>query len=65
MELNRDTMKKLRSLILFTILVLAAMLNYQRILELLGKGIAMAAPFLLGGAIAFILNVPMRKIERD
>lgn len=58
-------MKKLRSLILFTILVLAAMLNYQRILELLGKGIAMAAPFLLGGAIAFILNVPMRKIERD
>lgn len=63
MNLDKDTLKKLRGLILFTILLLAAMLN----LDLIEKGISalfgLIFPFLLGGCIAFIINVPMAALE--
>lgn len=32
--------------------------------EFLGAGMGIIAPFLLGGAIAFIMNIPMRAIEQ-
>jgi len=64
MELNKETVKKLRGLILFTIVVLVAGFNYRGILALVGRGFQMAFPFLLGAAIAFVLNVPMRRIEK-
>lgn len=63
MELNRDTLRKIRGLILFTVIVLAAALNYQVVLKAAAGLAGMLTPFLLGGAIAFVLNVPMRKIE--
>lgn len=63
MELNKETIAKLRSLMVFAVIVAVAGVNYQRLFGLLGGCIAMASPFLLGGAIAFILNVPMRAIE--
>lgn len=63
MNLDKDTLKKLRGLILFTVLLLTAMLN----LNLIEKGISalfgLIFPFLLGGCIAFILNVPMTALE--
>lgn len=63
MDLNKENMKKIRGLILFTIFVLVALQNYR----LLFKGIQFLGnvifPFVLGGAIAFILNVPMHFIE--
>lgn len=64
MEFNQETIKKLRGLILFTVVVLVAGLNYQKLLDGAGTLLKMIFPFLLGGAIAFILNVPMRRIER-
>ncbi|MFW5670443.1 MAG: AI-2E family transporter, partial [Acetivibrio ethanolgignens] len=63
MNLDKDTIKKLRGLILFTVFLLAAMLN----LSFIGTGIRtlfkLIFPFLLGGCIAFILNVPMSALE--
>ena len=50
--------------ILFTVVVLAAALNYNRVLLLLARGIGLLFPFLLGAAVAFVLNVPMRFLER-
>ena len=64
MELNQETIKKLRGLILFTVIVVVAGINYRRLLEVAAALFHMAWPFILGAAIAFILNVPMRNIER-
>lgn len=65
MNLDKDTLKKLRGLILFTVLLLTAMLH----LPAIGKGIStlfgLIFPFLIGGCIAFILNVPMAALERS
>lgn len=63
MEFNKDNINKIRGLILFTVAAVVAGMNYQKLLELLGNGVSMISPFLLGGTIAFILNVPMRAIE--
>lgn len=63
MELNRDTINKIRGLILFTVISVIIGINYIRVLGLLAAAFNMAAPFILGAAIAFVLNVPMRRIE--
>lgn len=64
MELNKETMNKIRNLILFTVVAVIVGVNYQRVLLLLGRLLGMISPFLMGAAIAFILNVPMRSIEK-
>lgn len=63
MELNRDNLKKIRSLIVFAVVAVVLGVNYEKLLILMGECVSMLSPFLLGGAIAFILNVPMRAIE--
>lgn len=63
MELNKETIKKIRGLIVFAVVAVVAGVNYQKLFGLVGSFVAMASPFLLGGAIAFIVNVPMRAIE--
>ena len=63
MELNRDTINKIRGLILLTVITVIVGINYIKVLGLLAAAVNMAAPFILGAAIAFVLNVPMRRIE--
>lgn len=63
MELNRDTINKILGLILFTVITVIIGINYIKVLGLLAAAVNMAAPFILGAAIAFVLNVPMRRIE--
>ena len=64
MNLNNDTLRKLRGLILYTVALVAAAINYKSILEIGRLILGFVWPFILGAAIAFILNVPMRNIER-
>lgn len=64
MELNRETMKKLMSLILYTVVVLALAFHFSQVAAFFKWGFRMLFPFLMGAAIAFILNVPMRFIEQ-
>lgn len=64
MELNRDTIKKIRGLVLFTVVAVVAGVNYRGLIGVAAALFHIAWPFILGGAIAFILNVPMRNIER-
>ena len=64
MDLNKENLKKIRGLILFTILVLVALWNYKLLFsgaKLIGN---VLLPFALGGAIAFVINLPMNFIER-
>ena len=64
MELNSDTMKKIRGLIVFTVVIVVAGINYRRLVDVAAGLMHIVWPFILGAAIAFILNVPMRNIER-
>lgn len=64
MNLNSQNVKKIKELIVFTILVFAVIFNYQKVFGLLGSLFRVIMPFILGAGIAFILNVPMRCIER-
>lgn len=64
MEFNKENLRKIRGLILFTIIVLIALWKYTVVLEAIGFLLGIIFPFLLGAAIAFILNVPMHFLER-
>lgn len=61
--MNQDTVKKLRGLIMFTVIAAVAGVNYRSLLGMAVTLFGMAFPFLLGAAIAFVMNVPMRWIE--
>ena len=63
MNLNKENLKKIRGLIVFTVILLIALWNYSLILDVLGQGVGIVYPFLLGGAIAFVINVPMSFFE--
>ena len=64
MDLNRETMKKLMLLIAFTILLLVGVQRLDAVFGALRFLWGIGFPFALGGAIAFILNVPMTALER-
>lgn len=64
MELNKETLKKLRGLILFTALLVVVLVNYKAAFRLIGLGFNILFPFILGGGMAFIINAPMQFFER-
>ena len=64
MNLDKENIKKIRGLILFTAVLIAAFWQYKAVLSTVGIVLSIIFPFLLGGAIAFILNVPMSFIEK-
>ncbi len=64
MELNDSTIKKLRWLIIFTVIAVVAGINYRSLFALIVRAVGILTPFLLGGVMAFVINVPMRGIER-
>lgn len=65
MHLNRDNIKKIMGLIAFAILLYVGLQNTKLVGGVLRYLLGLAAPFLIGGCIAFVLNVPMRFFERN
>ena len=65
MNLTKENMKKLALLILFTIFVLAALMNMGTVIGVAAFIWDLLFPFILGGAIAFVLNVPLNFLERN
>ena len=63
MNFDDKSIKQLRRLILFTIVLLIALWNYAIIFGWIRFAFGIIFPFLLGGAIAFVLNVPMTFLE--
>ena len=63
MNLDNETIKKIRGLILFTAIVLVAAWNYESVFQLIKFLGSVIFPFALGGAIAFVINVPMHYLE--
>lgn len=65
MELNKDNMKKIMGLIVFTILVLVGVQKMDAVLKGIDFIWGIIFPFVLGGAMAFVLNVPMHFLETN
>lgn len=64
MDLNKETIKKLQGLILFTALVVVILVNYKSVFQVLKVGFNIIFPFILGAVLAFIINAPMQFFER-
>lgn len=65
MKLDKENMRKMRQLILFTIIILIALWNYKMIFDAIRFVFGIIFPFLLGGGIAFVLNVPMSFLRKS
>ena len=63
MRLDKENMKKMMGLIVFTILILVGLQNFDKVLGIVGLLWQILFPFVLGAAMAFILNVPMHFLE--
>lgn len=64
MENGKITIKKIRGLILFTLLIVVGLWDFDVVLDALKFMWSIIFPFALGGAIAFVINVPMSFLER-
>lgn len=61
---RKMTIKKIRGLIVFTILIFVGLWNFKIVLEILGFVWGIIFPFVLGGSLAFVINVPMTMLEK-
>ena len=64
MELNKENMRKIRWLIAFAVLLYLGIQNLAVVLKYVKLLWGLLLPFVLGGAMAFVLNVPMSFIEQ-
>lgn len=63
MDINKKNQKSILWVALICISFYLGLQNFQVVLDVLSYLFSLIFPFLLGGAIAFIFNVPMKKIE--
>lgn len=63
MKLTNENMKKILLLITFTVALILFVIRLDFIISSLGLIVSVFRPFIIGGIIAFILNVPMIAIE--
>jgi predicted PurR-regulated permease PerM len=64
MENSKDNLNKIRNLIIFTILLFLGVQHIDVVFQVIGNLFGLISPFVLGGGIAFVLNVPMCAIEK-
>lgn len=64
MELNQENIQKIKEIILFTAVIIVCLWKYETVLDILFFVLNILTPFILGGAIAFVLNVPMNFVQR-
>ena len=64
MDLSNVSIKKIRELIVFTALLVVALWKFDVVLDVLKTIGQIIFPFILGGAIVFVINVPMSFLEK-
>lgn len=64
MEISKQTRKHLMQLLAFAILLYCAIEHFDVVIALVHFVLGIIFPFIIGGALAFIFNVPMKKIEK-
>ena len=63
-DFSKLSIKKIRELIVFTALIVVALWKFDVILGVIKAVWGIIVPFALGGAIAFVINVPMSFLEK-
>ena len=63
MNQNQRSNKEIMLLIVFTATVCLGVLNFSTLLGIASDFISMLKPFIIGAAIAFVVNLPMKFIE--
>lgn len=64
MEISKETKKHLLQIIAFAILLYCGIEHFDVVITMFRFVVGITMPFLVGGVIAFILNVPMKMIEK-
>ena len=64
MNISDEAVKKIRGLIIFAAIIIACFWKYDVVISVLAFIFHVIFPFVLGGAIAFVLNVTMNFIQR-
>lgn len=64
MEINKKAFRRLIGGVVLCIFVYWLLHETERVTAFLGGIVSLLSPFVIGAALAFILNVPMRSIER-
>ena len=64
MDISKISVKKIRELIVFTAFLVVALWKFDVVLDVLKAIWGILFPFVLGGAIAFVTNVPMSFLEK-
>ena len=64
MNLNGKNIRKIKGLILFAAVVVLALMKFDLLCTAVVFLIGIIRPFLVGGMIAFVINIPMRFYER-
>lgn len=63
-DFSKLSIKKIRELIVFTALIVVALWKFDVVLGVIKAAWGIIFPFALGGAIAFVINVPMSFLEK-
>lgn len=61
--MNKDTVKAIRGLMIFAAVLVLVVANIDKTVGIFTLLINILAPFFVGGALAFILNLPMKFVE--
>lgn len=64
MGLDKETVKKIRGLLLFAALLVFLLMYSETIFRGIGAAFGIVKPFLIGGVIAFILNILLVRVEK-
>ena len=64
MELTKQTKKHIMQILAFAILLYCGIEHFDVVINAVRFILGIIMPFLVGGVIAFIFNVPMKKIEK-
>lgn len=62
--MDRETKKSVLQIVAFGIILYCAILHLNLVWSVLCSIVGLFLPFILGGCIAFVLNVPMKQIEK-
>lgn len=63
MNLNQKNVKKIRGLIIFTGMICLVLMKFDLLIRAVFFLVNIIKPFILGGMIAFVINIPMRFFE--
>ena len=63
MGFDRVKIKQICGLILYVAIILLVLLNVEAVFAGIGLIFEMLKPFIIGAALAFIINIPMKRIE--